>query len=286
MHEYFGGWYFKSQSKTQTLAVIVAGHIHEGKPSASIQIINDEGAWNLPFPAEEYRVEQDGFTTSVGENKFGTGGLTLSVDAPECKVEGKLTFGKFTPLRYDIMGPFRFVPFMECRHAVKSLWHTVSGSVTVNGVEYRFENDNGYIEGDRGRSFPSEYLWTHCNFGEEGHDSLMLSVANIPFGLFHFTGLLCAIWHGGKEYRLATYLGARATHIGNNAAVVRQGDCELIVKLIEKKAHPLYAPTNGAMVRTIRESASCRAFYRFRKGGKTLFSFISDRASFEYEYQK
>ncbi len=286
MNEYFGGWYFKSQNKTQTLAVIVAEHIHGGKPSASIQVINDEGAWNIPFSAEEYHVEADGFTTTVGENKFGAEGLTLSIQTPDFCAFGKLTFGELTPLSYDVMGPFRFVPFMECRHAVKSLWHTVDGSVTVNGVEYRFEGDNGYIEGDRGRSFPSEYLWTHCNFGEEGHDSLMLSVADIPFGLFHFTGLLCTIWHGGREYRLATYLGARATYLGNNTAVVRQGDAELVVKLIEKQAHPLYAPANGAMTRTIRESASCRAFYRFRKDGKTLFSFLSDRASFEYEYKK
>lgn len=286
MNEYFDGWYFKCQSKTQTLAVIVAEHLQAGKPSCSIQIINDEGAWNLPFPIEEYHREKDGFTTRVGENKFSPDGMRLAIQTPECRVEGNLLFGPFTPVDYDIMGPFRFVPFMECRHAVKSLWHMVSGDVTVNGVVYRFVNDNGYIEGDRGRSFPSEYLWTHCNFGEENHDSLMLSVANIPVGPAHFTGLLCSIWHEEKEHRLATYLGARATYIGKNTVVVRQKDEELIVRLLEKKAHPLYAPAKGNMTRTIRESSSCRAFYRFRKGGKTLFSFVSDRASFEYEYKK
>ena len=286
MKEYFGGWYFKSQNKTQTLAVIVSEHLHNGQPSCSIQIINDEGAWNLPFSFSEYWQKRDGFTTRIGNNYFGKDGLVLSVDTPKCKAEGRLTFGEWTPLRSDVMGPFRFVPFMECRHSVKSIWHTVSGAVTVNGVTYRFENDNGYIEGDRGRSFPREYLWTHCHFGKKEHKSIMLSVANIPFGLFQFTGLLCAIWHGGREYRLATYLGARATYIGNQTAVVRQGDCELTVKLIEKKAHPLFAPANGAMTRTIRESASCRAFYQLRKKGKTLFSFASDRASFEYEYNK
>ena len=286
MKEYFGGWYFKCQNKTQTLALIVASHIHGGETSCSIQVINDEGAWNLVFPASEFRQGQGGFPVRIGNNRFGAKGVQISVSQPGCTVEGKLRFGPLTPIRYDIMGPFCFVPFMECRHSVKSMWHTVSGSITANGVEYLFANDNGYIEGDRGRSFPSEYLWTHCNFGKKGHESLMLSIANIPVGPAHFTGLLCVIWHDKTEYRLATYLGARATYIGNNTAVVRQGDAELIVKLIEKKAHPLYAPANGAMTRTIRESASCRAFYRFRKGGKTLFSFVSDRASFEYEYNK
>lgn len=281
MKNEFGGWYFKSQSATQTLAVIAAFHKTNGQASCSIQIINDEGAWNVPFPADAGRLAPDGFTTAIGESCFGEDGLTLSVNTPDCRAEGKLTFGPLTPPCGDIMGPFRFVPFLECRHAVRSLWHTVTGEVTVGGVVYRFQDDNGYIEGDRGRSFPRVYLWTHCN---SGRNAVMLSVAEIPIGPVRFTGLLSTVWWEGKEYRLATYLGARATYIGKNTAVIRQGDAELIVRLLEKKAHPLHAPANGAMTRTIRESAACRAFYRFRKGGRTLFSFISDRASFEYEY--
>ncbi|MGN0479611.1 MAG: hypothetical protein ACI4GO_09275 [Hominenteromicrobium sp.] len=38
------------------------------------------------------------------------------------------------------------------------------------------------------------------------------------------------------------------------------------------------------MCRTIHESASCRAAYRFEKDGQVLFEFQSDRASFEFEY--
>jgi hypothetical protein len=38
------------------------------------------------------------------------------------------------------------------------------------------------------------------------------------------------------------------------------------------------------MVRTIHESASCRAFYRLRKEGCILFAFETDKASFEFEY--
>ena len=283
MRNYFGGWYFKCQNAKQTLAVIPAYHITGGKPSSSIQIINDEGAWNIPYSALDCCHSDDGFSMCIGKSRFRETSLRLSIHTPDCTAEGFLQFGTLTPLSYDIMGPFRFVPFMECRHDVRSLYHTVTGTVTVNGVSYRFDGDEGYIEGDRGRSFPREYLWTHCFFDQ---NSLMLSVADIPFGLFRFTGLLCVIWWKGKEYRLATYLGARATSIENGRAVIRQGDAELIVQLLEKHAHPLHAPTSGAMTRTIRESASCVASYTFRKSGKTLFSFTSDRASFEYEYSR
>ena len=283
MRNFFGGWYFKCQNASQTLALIPAYHKADGKTSFSIQIINNEGAWNIPYSALDCSRSADGFTMRIGGSRFGKTSVRLSAHTHDFFAEGFLKFGALTPLDYDIMGPFRFVPFLECRHDVQSIYHTVTGVVNINGVIYRFEEDDGYIEGDRGRSFPSEYLWTHCFF--EGN-SLMLSIAKIPIGPIRFTGLLGVIWYEGKEFRLATYLGARVIGIGNGTAVVKQGDEELTVRLIEKHAQPLHAPANGAMVRTIRESAACVATYTFRKAGKTVFSFSSDKASFEYEYLK
>ena len=112
----------------------------------------------------------------------------------------------------------------------------------------------------------------------------MLSVADIPVLGIHFTGIIGVIWWQGKEYRLATYLGARIVEYRHRKVRIRQGDIELEVRLLSETDKALRAPKQGAMVRTIRENAACRAFYRFRKGGRTLFSFESDRASFEYEY--
>lgn len=85
------------------------------------------------------------------------------------------------------MGPFSYVPFMECRHGVFSMTNTVSGCLSINGHAYRFDNDVGYIEGDRGRSLPKVYAWTQCNFFDESPCSIMLSIADIPLGSIHFT---------------------------------------------------------------------------------------------------
>lgn len=113
----------------------------------------------------------------------------------------------------------------------------------------------------------------------------MLSVADIPMAGIHFTGIIGAVlWHG-KEYRIATYLGARVDEMQNKMVRVKQGNLELEVRLLEASERPLNAPVKGDMVRTIHESASCRAFYQFRKGDHTLFAFETDRASFEFEYQ-
>lgn len=112
----------------------------------------------------------------------------------------------------------------------------------------------------------------------------MLSVADIPVAGIRFTGIIGAILWRGKEYRMATYLGARAVQIQNKMVRVIQGNLELDVHLLEASERLLKAPVKGDMVRTIRESAVCRVFYRFRKEGCTLFAFETDRASCEFEY--
>lgn len=281
MRDYFCGWYFKCQSETQTLAVIPAIHRSKNEPSCSVQIITDDGAWPIALPYDQWQKDKDGFRIRIGENTFGEEGIQLHLHAPALSVKGDIRFGKLSRIRYDIMGPFQYVPFMQCRHSVLSMEHTVNGTLCVNGKDYRFHDAVGYIEGDRGYSFPKEYAWTQCSFPG---GSLMLSVADIPWGPARFTGVIGVIRWQGQEYRLATYLGAKAVRIHKGEIVVRQGNTVLTVKLIERRPQALMAPVSGAMTRTIHESASCRASYCFRQNADTLFSFETPRASFEYEY--
>ena len=174
------------------------------------------------------------------------------------------------------------VPFMQCKHSVYSMKHKIDGQIIINDQSLDFRDGIGYIEGDCGRSFPCRYIWTQCCF-ENG--SLMLSVADIPFLGFSFTGIIGVVLIGNKEYRIATYLGAKLKEIGENTVTVKQENYLFTAKLIEKNGQPLYAPDNGVMNRTIHESASCKAYYCFSYKGKTICEFTSDRASFEFEYK-
>ena len=281
MRDEFGGYYFKAQSDTQTVAVIVAYHRSKGSESASVQIISDDGVWSAVYPEGGYHKTKKGFRIRLDKNIFTEKGMHLDIHHDGLKVTGKLRFGALTPIKYDIMGPFAAVPFMECRHTVVSMTHRVDGCICINGERYTFKNALGYIEGDRGYSFPSVYAWTQCLF--DG-GSLMLSVADIPIGPVHFTGIIGVVYLDGKEHRIATYLGARPVSIKGGRLVVKQGKYELTAQLIEKHPHPLAAPVAGEMSRTIHESASCKASYKLTKGGKTLLDITSDRATFEYEY--
>ena len=278
MRNYFYGWYFKCQSDTQTLSIIPAVHRSGQKKSCSIQVITENHAWNADYPAAAFH--RAGKDIWIGRNRFGERGILLAVHTPELDISGELRFGPLFPLKYDIMGFFSIFPFLKCRHSVWSMRHLVYGRMNVNGLEYLFQNAVGYWEGDEGRSFPREYAWTQCSFPG---GSLMLAVADVPVAGFHFRGVIGVVLWKRREYRLATYLGARAVQVRSGRLRIVQGNLELEARLLEKVRSPLKAPANGDMVRTIHENAACRAFYAFRKGEYPLFSFTTDRASFEYE---
>lgn len=277
----FLGWYFKCSSPSRTLALIPAVHTRGGWRTCSVQLITRQSNWSVPVPADGARVERDRPEAVLGGSVFSPRGIRLSLDGPECHARGELRFGPPAALRYDIMGPFRYVPFLECRHSVFSMAHRVDGRLTVNEEEYLFDNGTGYIEGDRGRSFPRRYLWTQCGFPG---GSLMLSVADIPLGPVSFTGVIGVVMLDSREIRLATYLGARAEKIGGGAVTVRQGGLRLTAQLLERTGRPLIAPVNGAMSRTIRENVACHARYQLSEHGRIIWELDSRAASFEFEY--
>lgn len=51
----------------------------------------------------------------------------------------------------------------------------------------------------------------------------MLSVADIPIAGIRFTGIIGVVLWQGKDYRIATYLGARVVKIENKMVRVKQG---------------------------------------------------------------
>lgn len=278
-NNYFKGWYFKCSTNDTTIAFIPAYHRSNRKETASLQIITEDAAFNIPFTSLEYTKKP--LCVKLGKCVFSEKGIKLNIQYNNLLINGNIKFYNLSPIKSDIMGPFHFLPFMQCRHSVYSMRHFIDGKITVNGKLLDFQNGLGYIEGDSGCSFPDRYIWTQYSF-ENG--SLMLSVADISLLGFHFIGIIGVVLLDGKEYRIATYLGARLKHIGDNIVTVRQGNYELTAKLIKKNAQPLYAPVNGTMNRTIHKSASCKAYYKFSCNDIILYESTSERASFEFEY--
>lgn len=278
---YFEGWYLKHQVKDRTVAFIPAFHIDsDGRRSSSIQVVTGEGAWNFTFPQGRFLAAGDRFSVQVGDNLFCRRGMAVHLEQDGFSIRGKLYYGAFTPLKYDIMGPFSLFHHMECNHGVLSLGHELHGSLTINGEKLTFCGGRGYVEKDWGSSFPKSYLWTQSNdFTEEC--CVMISAANIPFLGGAFPGCIACVWLRGKEYRLATYLGGGIARCSQRKIVVKQGKLRLEAELLEEKAFGLAAPQSGGMSRMIRESPACRVRYRFTEGCEVLLDEVSPGAGFE-----
>jgi hypothetical protein len=257
----------------------------KGHRAASVQIVTTEFADCANFDFSEFRADlKNGFPhISIGASEFSEKGLSLHINTGRHEISGELVFGKLNKPKYDIMGPFSLLPIMECRHSVFSMLHSVNGSIIIDGKTYDFSRSVGYIEGDRGRSFPKEYLWTQYI---ADNVSIMLSVADIPMLGAHFTGIVGAILIGGREYRIATYLGARVESLKSKKVVIRQGLYSFSAEMLGKSALPLYAPVNGSMVRFIHENISSTARFKFKRDSDVLLDIETCRAGFEYEYGK
>ncbi len=261
MNNYFEGYYYKHQKGKNTIAFI-PGISSEGE---FIQIITNTASYHIPY---------------IGKNIFDNNGIKVNINENNLSVYGEIKYGKLTPIKYDIMGIFKYFP-MECRHGVVSMYHTLKGNLMLNGENFDFTNGIGYIEKDSGTSFPKSYLWVQSN-NFPMKCSVMVSIAHIPFYGLQFKGCICVVYYLNKEYRLATYLGAKIVCNSKNKVILQQGNYRLEVDIPKNAGHSLYAPNVGKMTRTVHESPSCTATFKFYVKDSLLFNFTSDNTSFEF----
>lgn len=269
----FDGTYYKHQ-KGEHAASLIAG---VSAMHAFIQVITNEESYYFQYPLSVHGPRR---TVRIGKNIFSKDGVKINIEEKGASIFGEIKYAELTPLRYDIMGPFRYLP-MQCRHSVVSLWHRLEGSLSVNGESIDFTGGTGYIEGDSGTSFPRSYAWIQCN-DFQGKTCVMASVADIPFAGLRFRGCICVVYIHGVEYRLATYLGVKILLCNENQIVLKQGTLRLEIEIDAGAGHRLVAPKAGEMVREIRERIVCGARFRFMKDGEVLLDQRTDKASFEY----
>lgn len=313
---YFEGWYLKHQSGEDTVCFIPAFHVDErGERSASLQVIVNEKTGFMEYPASRFYASESGFYCHIGNSRFSINGIEVDFECEGMRVKGKIEYSQVKPPKKDIMGPFAAVPFMQCYHGILSMSHELKGELDINGRTVNFDGGRGYIEKDRGTSFPSAYTWLQCSWGERAGHSLMLAVAEIPLPGFAghpaagrlckdsqitkspgtFTGIIFSALIGGEEYRIATYKGARIIKNDGNEIWIRQKDLLLKVRMYETSGQSsketagrgkgrgiaLRAPRWGRMSQFIMERPRCRVRCRLTSSGKPVFDMTSEKASAE-----
>jgi tocopherol cyclase len=292
---YFEGWYFKHVAADggAVFAFIPGISLSSAGSTAFVQMIDGAtGAtrW-FPYPLEAFSYSLDEFGISVGENRFSLRGIDVRLSDRQGDVEAHLAYAGITPLPFslgspNIMGPFAYVPFMECYHGVGSLDHEVSGEVRVGDRRFDFHGGRGYLEKDWGRSMPRAWIWAQANGFAGPGSCLLFSLARIPWLGRTFPGFFALLAEGGRIHRFGTYTGARvatAELLARELRVVIR-DRRRVLRLHAERSHEgtLLAPVDGAMERRIAESIDARIRVRLEDlRGRVLFEGAGGNAGLE-----
>lgn len=288
---YFEGWYIKIVDPTERFAFAFIPGISfdaEGKTHAFLQVMDGKNkrAVYHDFAAVDFQPAVDKFYLDLGKNQFSA--ASLSLDLPD--IRGSVSFKNTTPWPKmlgapGVMGWYSFVPFMECKHGVVSLFHHLEGGLEINGEYVDFTDGIGYIEKDWGRSFPAAYVWLQCNhFNHDSPVSLMASVAKIPWLGTHFIGFLVGFYFEKKLYRFATYTGAKRTTRteGQTATMTfESGKNRLEIKATQPPGVDLVSPLPHGMAGKVNESLEATVGVKFYRNGKLIFSDTGRNAGME-----
>lgn len=281
---YFEGWYLKmvDAEGAHPLSLIPGVSYSEDGATrhAFVQLVRPGGASRyFAFPAEAFAFRTDRFGITIGGNAFGSDGLMVDLRDEQGGVRGDVRFGAWTPwpvtlLSPGVMGPYRFVPRMECYHGVLSMDHSLRGSLTVDDEGLVFDGGRGYAEKDWGRSFPSSWLWAQSNHFDRPGVSVSVSIGRVPWMTGTFTGHIAGILLDDALHRFATYTGAKLTCIetrpGSADFVLRDRREELEIHIDGAATAALKAPTLGAMEARADEAlgATLHATLRAVRGGR------------------
>lgn len=290
---YFEGWYLRqvTADKSRSLAVIV-GLSLAPDPQAFIQLLSGpEGrVLKVRYSLDNLIARRDRFEVTLGKNRFSPEGLVLNIDDDGQSVSGSLEYtGRIrypsSVLSPGIMGPFSWVPFMECIHGLISMDHRVSGSIIWNGEKTDFSDGRGYMEKDRGRSMPKQWIWIQTNQFKQPGDSLMLSVARIPWLGSSFTGHLGFLRFNGCLQRFGTYAGSKISGSSSDSGLelqvmVKRWILKLIMEM-KGSGGSLDAPVQGAMSREIIESPRSAVRAILRENGTLLWEGSAEPAAVE-----
>lgn len=266
---YFEGWYYKLIDASQkNVWAIIPGVAYSQSPNdghAFIQVIeaNSCTVHYFKYNVNSFKFNNKDFHIEIENNYFNRKGIILDLNNDNISIKGELSFNNIIPFpkkffNPGIMGPFSFIPFMECYHGIVNIHHEIEGKLFENNSEIDFTSGYGYIEKDWGKSFPESWIWLQSNHFSQTDVSVMFSIAKVPWFRSHFIGFLSFLRIGNKVLPFATYTGAKIKKLQyeNNILNVSIYSYKhtLEMEATFSKGGVLKAPKNGMMNRDITES--------------------------------
>ena len=289
---YFEGWYFKNTCGDICISFIPGISISKNERKAFIQIITNFKSYYVDYDIDDFKYSDSPFYIKIGDNYFSKDNIHIDIN-DTCN--GIVMYGDIeysnsinicnNLISPSIMGPFSYMPFMECNHGVLSMKCNVNGMIYINDREYIFDDGSGYIEKDYGCSFPKSYIWCQGNSFSKRDASFMISIAYIPFMLFNFSGLICSLIVDGCEYRFATYNNSKIVKydVRDNYLniILRKGNYYLDISCAFGDGLKLVAPVKGEMNKDIFESITEVVSVCLRKDDEIIFEDTSRNCGLE-----
>lgn len=277
----FEGWYLKfvDAEGQQPYALIPGVFLGEDR-HAFLQVLDGRAgtAAYHRFPIETFSAAPDRFEVEIAGNRFSTAGVSLDIDADQSSAKqglrGEVRFGPWQPwpvttFSPGIMGPYSFVPFMQCNHGILSLDHAIDGFIEVDGKRTAVDGGRGYIEKDWGRGFPAGYVWTHSNHFDRPGVCLTAAVATIPWLTGAFRGYIIGVLVDGELYRFTTYtksvleqLTMSDTHL---RLCIRNRTHRLDVHARKADGATLFAPYEEQMIERVAETMTSEVDVRLTR---------------------
>ena len=290
---YFEGWYFKLVNEDATYAfAIIPGIAMDptGSQHAFIQVLDGikETSQYHKFEASQFKPSSGKFEVSIGPNYFSESKIEIRLP----NLSGSLQFAGNVPwpkpfYSPGIMGPYAFVPFMECYHGIVSMDHKIQGQLNLDNIKIDFDNGRGYIEKDWGRSFPSAYTWMQSNHFSKPGVSFKCSVANIPWLRSSFVGFIAGLWYDNQLIRFTTYNFSKLlkSQLSGNQVFIDLENPKYSLQVIANRTRSteLASPIHGAMQGKIEESMTAALHLKLKdkRSGEIIFEDFGKNAGLE-----
>ncbi len=313
---YFEGYYFKVVDPVNDVAIALIPGIswdEHGAGHAFVQVIDGVAgrATYERYGSPILQIESTGpasaafaktasakttFGFTIASNRFSDSGM--SVELPGLRADFSFRQNVPWPSRPwspGAMGPFSFVPGMQCKHGVVSLHHRVSGTLHLGGHAPITLSPQavGYIEKDWGSSFPLRWTWLQTNHldGETEPSCLLVSAGVVPWVTGAFDGHIAAVLWRGRLEVFATYNGSRfqQTTSGDDVQLsfLKPRPTHspwLRIETARPRGHgvDLVAPiASGGMAGKVNESLTATARVRFGRGTTLLLDTTTRYTGFE-----
>ena len=290
---FFEGWYYKVVSRDEKNAFAFIPGIamdENGNKQAFIQILDGKKSTSeyIKFPFNSFKANPKRYEIEIDKNRFTINSIELNLK----NIRGSLKFQNITPWSSSffspgIMGPFSFVPFMECYHGILSMNHTINGELLIKNRKVDLTGGRGYTEKDWGHSFPIGYVWMQSNHFSESKISFKCSVAKIPFKIFSFNGFIAGLWIKNKLIEFTTYNFSKVKkcEINDKHVEITIENLNYVLKILvyRSKTASLAAPIQGFMDAKIDESMTSKIEVKLynKKTTKIIFEDIGKNAGCE-----